>query len=59
MTSPVAFLKEVQLELAKVEWPTRDQVVRLTMLVVIISLVVGLFLGAIDFLFVKIVEALL
>lgn len=59
MASPVTFLREVQLELAKVEWPTRDQVIRLTGFVIVISFVVGIFLGAIDFLFVKITEALL
>lgn len=57
--NPVAFLKEVRLELGRVTWPTRDQVVRLTGLVLVISLLVGLFLGAIDFVFVKVMEVLL
>ena len=57
--SPVTFVKEVRFELAKVEWPTRDQVIRLTTLVVSISLVVGLFIGALDFVFFKIMEILL
>lgn len=59
MTSPVAFLKEVRIELAKVVWPTRDQLVRLTALVLGISLIVGLFIGAVDFIFFKIMEVLL
>ena len=59
MTSPIVFLKEVRVELAKVVWPTRDQLVRLTALVVTISLAVGLFIGAVDFIFFKIMEILL
>lgn len=59
MTSPVTFLKEVRFELRKVVWPTRSEIVRLTALVLAISLIVGLFLGLIDFSFVKIMEVLL
>ncbi len=49
MTGPVVFLKEVQDELSKVVWPTRDEVIRLTLTVILVSLIVGLFLGGIDF----------
>ena len=59
MTSPVTFLREVRFELRKVVWPTRSEIVRLTILVLAISLIVGLFLGLIDFSFVKIMEILL
>ncbi len=44
--NPARFFGEVKAELAKVTWPTKDQVVRLTGVVVVISLVVGLFIGA-------------
>lgn len=47
--SPVTFLREAFDELKKVTWPTRDDVVRLTITVIIISVIVGLFLAAIDF----------
>ena len=59
MASPVAFLKEVRLELDKVEWPKREQIIRLTILVIAISLFVGLFIGALDFIFVKVMEIIL
>lgn len=52
-TTPVIFLKEVREELKKVVWPTRDEVVRLTGVVIIISLIVGLYLGGIDFILTK------
>jgi len=55
-TTPVIFLKEVQEELKKVVWPTRDEVIRLTSVVILISLIVGLFLGGVDFILAKLVQ---
>jgi len=54
-TSPVSFLRETKDELKKVVWPTRQEVIRLTFVVIIVSLIVGLFLGGLDFVFVKII----
>lgn len=45
------FLKESRVELKKVTWPTREETIRYTIMVVIISGFVALFLGALDFLF--------
>lgn len=55
-TSPITFLKETQDELKKVVWPTKDEVVRLTGVVILVSLIVGLFLGGADFVFTKLME---
>lgn len=57
-TSPVSFLRETRDELKKVVWPSRQEVLRLTLVVITISLVVGLFLGGLDFVFVKIIETI-
>lgn len=57
--TPVIFLKEVRDELNKVTWPTKDEVVRLTAVVIIVSALVGLFLGGTDFILTKIVEVIL
>ena len=54
--NPAKFFTEVKSELTKVTWPTKDQVIRLTTVVIIISLVVGLFIGGLDFIFTKAVE---
>ena len=59
MASPTAFLRETVDELKKVVWPTRREVIRLTFVVIIISLVVGIFLGALDFVFTKLLELLI
>jgi len=59
MTTPVTFLKEVRDELKKVVWPTRDEVIRLTSLVIVISLIVGFFLGGLDYVFTKIMALII
>lgn len=56
MPAPVTFLKETADELKKVTWPTRQEVVRLTFVVIIISLIVGAILGGLDFIFTKVLE---
>jgi len=54
--NPAKFFTEVKAELSKVTWPTKDQVIRLTTVVIVISLAVGLFIGGLDFIFTKAVE---
>ncbi len=49
MNKATKFLKEVQTELKKVTWPTREQALRLTGIVVGVSLVVGLYIGVLDY----------
>lgn len=50
MDKAISFLKEVKEELDKVAWPTREQTIRYTILVIIVSVVVGVFLGGLDWL---------
>ena len=45
------YLKEVRLELGKVNWPNREQTTRYTILVIGVSLAVALFLGGLDYIF--------
>ena len=42
------FFRETVGELRRVVWPTREQATRLTILVIIISVFVGILLGAVD-----------
>lgn len=44
------FLNEVKEELIKVTWPTREQTIRYTILVILVAVAVGAFLGALDYL---------
>jgi len=51
MATVVQFLKEVRIELGRVAWPTRPQLVKYTAIVVAASLALAGFLGALDALF--------
>ncbi len=55
-TTPTTFLRETRDELKKVVWPSRQEVIRLTFVVITVSLIVGLFLGGLDFVFTKVLE---
>ncbi len=57
-TTPANFLREVRDELKKVVWPTRDEIIRLTGVVILVSLLVGVFLGGTDFILTKLVAIL-
>ena len=50
---------EILTELRRVTWPTREETTRLTIMVITVSAVVGLFLGAIDLGFAKLFGLLL
>ncbi|KKR72372.1 MAG: Preprotein translocase, SecE subunit [Microgenomates group bacterium GW2011_GWC1_41_8] len=56
---PVKFLKEVRRELQKVAWPTRAEVTRMTGLVIIVSLAVGIYIGLIDITLAKTLESVI
>lgn len=45
----IDFLREVQVELGKVVWPTRDQTIRLTFIVIFITVMVAFFVGVVDY----------
>lgn len=46
--NPIKYLSEVRSELAMVTWPKAGSVFRLTILVVLVSVIVGAYLGALD-----------
>ena len=47
----VIFLKESRTELRKVTWPTREETIRYTAAVIVISLAIAGLLGGSDFIF--------
>lgn len=55
-SSAVQFVKESRDELKKVRWPSREQTIRYTIIVVISSLVVGTVIGAVDYILTLILE---
>lgn len=49
MRKALLFLREAKAELLKVTWPSKNQVVRSTLLVVVLTLLMALFLGGLDY----------
>ena len=49
--NPVEFLQETVSELKKSVWPSRDEVARLTVVVMVLSVVAAFFLGGLDQIF--------
>jgi preprotein translocase subunit SecE len=43
------FIKDVQLEMGKVTWPTRDELIASTTIVLVVSLALSVFIFAVDF----------
>jgi preprotein translocase subunit SecE len=50
------FLGEVKAELKHVSWPTKQQAIGYTIMVIIISLFVAIYLGAFDWLFTQFIS---
>ena len=49
---------DVLSELKKVTWPSREETIKLTAVVVIISLIISLYIGIIDFLLARLLNIL-
>ena len=58
MNKITKFLKEVQGELRKVTWPTREEIIGSTIVTVVVSLVVAIFIGIVDRVFMLIIHAI-
>ncbi len=50
------FLKEVKLEMKKVNWPTKQETIKYTLIVIGVSVGVAAFLGVSDFIFTTILN---
>lgn len=56
MNKIIQFLKDAKTELQKVNWPSKKQTINYTATVIGISIAVSLFLGALDFIFERILN---
>lgn len=59
VNAATTYLKQVREELSKVEWPDRNEAIKLTLTVVVITLIVGGFVGVLDFVFARLLETIL
>jgi preprotein translocase subunit SecE len=53
------FVREVVAEFRKVSWPSRQELINSTVVVITVTVVVSLFLGAVDVALARIVERIL
>ena len=53
MNKLLKFLKEVRIELGKVSWPKREELWESTLIVIVVSLMMAIFIGAVDLLLSK------
>lgn len=56
MKQAISFFSEVRSELIKVSWPKREEVIKLTIIVFLVSGIVGAYVGGLDYLFTKALE---
>lgn len=53
------FVREAKIELRKVNWPTKQQTINYTLLVVAMSVAVAIFLGGLDLGFSRMLQVLI
>jgi len=58
MKTVINFLKEVKSEIDLVTWPKRKEVIKSTVIVLLVSAITGLYVGGLDFAFTKTLETL-
>ena len=51
MTNPAQFIRQVKQEISKITWPSRSDVVRGTVIVILASVILATFLVCVDFVF--------
>jgi preprotein translocase subunit SecE len=56
MSRLTEYLKETKGELKHVSWPTKNQAILFTVIVIVFSFAVAVFLGAFDYIFTMIVK---
>lgn len=57
--SIISYIKEVGFETKKIKWPTKKQIISYTLIVIILSILLGAYVGGLDALFAKLLSLLL
>ena len=58
IAKPVNFIKEVKAELGKVAWSTREELISSTIVVIVTTAIVAVFIGVIDLILSKFLSLL-
>ncbi len=53
------YLRETIAELRKVTWPTREEAIRLTLIVITTILVMAVLLGVLDYIYAKLIDLII
>lgn len=59
MANPTTYLQEVAREIKKISWPTREQTQNMTLLVIGVSVIVGLYIGILDYIFKQLIAVII
>ena len=57
--SIVSYIKEVAAETKNIKWPTRKQVISYTLIVIILSIILAAYVGALDAIFARLLSIIL
>lgn len=55
----ISYLKEVRLEIKKVNWPSKKETIRYTLIVIGVSVIVAVYLGGLDFIFMTLLNKII
>ncbi len=54
--NPINYLRDTWAELKLVQWPNRATTIKLTIIVIVASIVVGAYVGGLDYLFTSLLQ---
>ncbi|HBH45962.1 MAG: preprotein translocase subunit SecE [Candidatus Jacksonbacteria bacterium RIFOXYC2_FULL_44_29] len=54
----IAYFQSARVELKKVTWPNREEIVQKTILVIVISVAIAIYLGLLDYIFTLLLQRL-
>lgn len=57
--SIISYIKEVKSETKNIKWPTRKQVISYTLIVIVLSLILAAYVGALDAAFARLLSIVL
>ena len=57
--SIITYIKDVKAETKKIKWPTKKQVINYTIIIVVLSLILAAYIGALDALFAKLLSKII
>lgn len=59
MSKIITFLKEAKSEISKVVWPSKEQTLRYTIIVIVFALIISIILGAADYGLVQLLQKII